>query len=496
MNHLLPLFLFLPLLLGAQVTDTDGDWEDHYVTLENTPEADLMVRTGDIDNLGFGWPADFDPFSGNSTRAHSFPWTIDTLDPSGTDRIMVISSFVGRPPGGNDGYTATTKRPENEVRPITVTFDPVSSVTAATLQLFVDDFQAPVWRANYQVFIDSIRINDLEDIINTLRQTGPIGKIITYSLPDHLLYLLDDGSLAIEFDDFASGAGDGYAIDFVKLLINPREAQDRNAVVEGKVTRFVDGTGIPGVVVSTSYTLSATTDDQGSYRIEKLRPGINQLTTFAAGYGAESATIDLTANQTQTINFQLTAPAPALTYSSPTDGQSGVATTSPINLVFDQEIDTASFNSTSVVLSGEQRDIPGSFGVSGDTLIFTPEGLDSNRQYLLTVTTRLQNTASLHLAENISIRFSTIGDATSVRGVPSVPVLQVYPNPLQDNLLRVAAPSAATSYRIYNQLGQAIQTGASRPDQVLATNLAPGLYVLHLLGEGNRPVGLARFVKR
>lgn len=42
-----------------------------------------MVRSGDIDNLGFGWSADFDPFSGVSTPSHGFPWAPDSIDASG-----------------------------------------------------------------------------------------------------------------------------------------------------------------------------------------------------------------------------------------------------------------------------------------------------------------------------------------------------------------------------------------------------------------------------
>ena len=58
----------LPLsILNAQVTEEDGDWSKKIEILQNTPEAQLMVRTGDIDNLGFGWPANFNPFSGNNT---------------------------------------------------------------------------------------------------------------------------------------------------------------------------------------------------------------------------------------------------------------------------------------------------------------------------------------------------------------------------------------------------------------------------------------------
>jgi hypothetical protein len=71
----------------------NGDWSQENVTLHNTAEADLMVRIGDIDNLNFGWPDNFDPFSGESTPIHPFPWAINASDPAGTDRIMVVSSF-------------------------------------------------------------------------------------------------------------------------------------------------------------------------------------------------------------------------------------------------------------------------------------------------------------------------------------------------------------------------------------------------------------------
>ena len=133
-------------LVYSQITDEDGDWTAMYETLQNTPEADLMVRTGDIDNLGFGWPPNFNPFSGNSTPAHSYPWTADTTNPDGTDRIMVITSYIGTPPSGQDGYTTYTSRPENSVRPINLTYSLNGlDVTSAILQIFVDDFQANLW---------------------------------------------------------------------------------------------------------------------------------------------------------------------------------------------------------------------------------------------------------------------------------------------------------------------------------------------------------------
>lgn len=97
--------------------DENGDWTEQSVTLFDTPEAAMMVRAGDIDNLGFGWPAEFNPFSGASTPRHGYPWTVDSTDAEGTDRIMVISSYIGSPPFGRDGYTSYTSRPENLPRP-------------------------------------------------------------------------------------------------------------------------------------------------------------------------------------------------------------------------------------------------------------------------------------------------------------------------------------------------------------------------------------------
>ncbi|THH34578.1 Ig-like domain-containing protein [Neolewinella litorea] len=495
MKHVFYLCLLLPSLLLSQVTDNDGDWAEHYVTLSNTPEAELMVRTGDIDNLGFGWPADFDPFSGNSTSAHAFPWTVDPVDPAGTDRIMVISSYVGTPPNGNDGYTSTTSRPDNDVQGITLTFETDLTISAATLQFFVDDFQAPVWNANYVVFLDGVRASGLEAIVNDLQQTGPIGKIITYSIPNELLYLLDDGSLMVVFDDFTTGAGDGYAIDFAKLLINPSEDVERNATLTGQVTDANDNSPLEGVIVRTTNNLSDTTDAAGYYTIENLSPGINQLTTFAPGYGAATQSVDIAEDQTLTVNFALDSPAPVLTFLSPAHEATQVDTSARILLVFDQEMDAATFNTSSLVLTGNEQNVPGTFTTSGDTLVFLPERLDSSTTYSLTITSALRNTLGVRLEEDLRFSFSTGEASTAVGSRPSVPVFNVFPNPLQDNLLRLTAPIGTTAFRIYNRTGQVIQSGAYQPSLRLSADLSPGIYYLQLLDRTDRPVGIARFVR-
>ena len=104
-------FLLLSFIsnIYSQDTKSDGDWSQQLVALKNTPEAEYMIRIGDIDNLSYGWPADFNPFSGRSTYSHDWPFNINPDDAVGTDRVMIPSSYVKDPSRGggcsSDGYS-------------------------------------------------------------------------------------------------------------------------------------------------------------------------------------------------------------------------------------------------------------------------------------------------------------------------------------------------------------------------------------------------------
>ncbi len=298
------LLLALPAL--AATTANDGDWTAKTLTLANTPEARLMVRVGDINNLGFGWPTGFDPFSGNSTPSHGYPWTANASEPAGTDRIMVITSYAGNPPHGSDGYTGGTSRPDNAVRSITLTYDLTGiTVQAATLQMFVDDFQAPVWGAKYQVKFNDQRIGELETIINSLDQTGPIGKLITFNIPANYLSLLKSGSLAINIDDPTSGAGDGYAIDFVKLLINPTATVGQSGGITGTVTDAASGKPLANVAVLVNNDFQAVTDATGKYTVSAVVSGLAVVQGMKSGYTSSTATVDVITQKTSTVNLAL-----------------------------------------------------------------------------------------------------------------------------------------------------------------------------------------------
>src|SRR5579862_6769220 len=98
--------VFLLTCLGPVLPAQPASWAQKTERTVGGPQADLVVRTGDINNLGFGWPANFDPFSGASTPGHSYPWTPRAGAPAGTDRIMmgpaVTPDDVRAKPG--DGY--------------------------------------------------------------------------------------------------------------------------------------------------------------------------------------------------------------------------------------------------------------------------------------------------------------------------------------------------------------------------------------------------------
>ena len=268
-------------------------------------EADLVVLVGDIDNLGFGWPEGFDVFSGQSTPSHSFPWETKADDAAGTDRIMVGTSYKGNPPAGEDGYTGSTNRSGNWPEAIKMKYDLSGiQVKSATLQMFVDDFQAPVWKSKMQVTINGKRASFLEDVLNSLNQTGPIGKLITVQIPAEFLAEVVKGELEIYIDDPTTGAGDGYAIDFVRLLINPYQYKYTGQVI-GKIVDKETGKPLVGVTLSAGQTAEGLTVQNGSYILKGVPAGLAVIKASKPGYLPQMLTVNLEANERAELDFQL-----------------------------------------------------------------------------------------------------------------------------------------------------------------------------------------------
>lgn len=273
----------------------NGDWSKPHVELRHTPEADLMVRVGDIDLMGLGFEDGYDPSSGTPTMVHRFPWTRSPADPEGTDTIMVPSSFRTIPaPGPVDGYSAYGI----PAVPVTLKYDLGDiQVLSAILQIFLDDVQPRDCKGTFRVTIDGVSAPVLDAAVNSTYQGGPIGYLVSVRVPDDYLYLFRDGIVSILIDDPDTGAGDGYAIDFVKLLINPSDGYS----VSGKVMN--EDRGVEGAVVTASgqhFSSSTTVGADGMWQIDGVRGAIT-VSVEKPGYrfiltGNRSATVKDTAD--------------------------------------------------------------------------------------------------------------------------------------------------------------------------------------------------------
>lgn len=287
-------------------TETDGDWSLQFLVLKNTAEADLMIRVGDIDNLGFGFEPDFNPFTGMSTSSHNFPWDVNEENAKGTDRIMVPSSYIYGKYEPNDGYTSSTTRPGNKPTAISIPLAALKSINAdsAALQLFIDDFQAPGFNSKFQVKINGLRFTEAEKMISRINQTGPIGKLITIRFTPELMEKLKGDSLVIAIDDPVSKQGDGYAIDFVKLLINPKVIY--KGAIKGRIIDATTRQPIANATASVGELGAAITDAEGNFTLEQIPAGLNIVRGTAPGYSSDEKQADVVAeNESEIVELEL-----------------------------------------------------------------------------------------------------------------------------------------------------------------------------------------------
>jgi outer membrane protein OmpA-like peptidoglycan-associated protein len=282
-------------------------WERQAERVENGPEGRLVLRVGDVDNLGFGWGPGFDPFSGRSTDAHDWPYAPDAEDAPGTDRILV-GSGVAYPldPAGSsgDGYHEVTTRPANAPQPVVLEPGALPpGFRRVFLQMFVDDFQAPRMQTAFLVTLNGRRIPGWELAVNALDQTGPIGKLLTVALPAELFPLLNEPRIELLIDDPTTGARDGYALDFVRLLVDPRIADP--ATLDVEVVDRESGRAIPGATLSL-LDLSARTDARGAARIRELPGGLIVVAARAERYEDGTGIAELVTGETGALRIELT----------------------------------------------------------------------------------------------------------------------------------------------------------------------------------------------
>jgi len=315
-----------PIAPASATGDPSRDWALQYERTEGGPEADLVVRTGDVNNLGFGWPKAFDPFSGDSTPVHPYPRNPPPGTPDGTDRILVGSSLIssadypvhslilrdgysgvlgrcvglGVPPPGQICRQRQESMPQ-AIRLAVGTLPP--KINSVVFQIFVDDFQAVDFGSHFQVSLNGTRIPSFEYAINSLDQTGPIGKLVSLKLLPEYWPLLNSGEVKLLIDDPTTKQGDGYAVDFVRILVNPHKFKYQVSLLAAVVDAD-KRTPIPGATVTAGLE-SASTDKNGKCQLSGLPAGLVIATGAAAGYDENSVPVDLPAGHAGNIEIQL-----------------------------------------------------------------------------------------------------------------------------------------------------------------------------------------------
>lgn len=289
----------LALTLSAQRnTVTDGNWLENKVFLQNTPEAEFMYRLGDVDNISFEFPDLFDPFCGKTTDGHAFPWDPNPADVPGMDRILLSSKYqldVERPCLG-DGYSVSYDPRTSKPVPYVMDLAAVKGQTLKDgfLQIFIDDFQAPsMGCSRFTVTLNGTRYVEAEKVLNAVDQSGPVGKLITLPIPEDLLRNLEaSGKFSLMIDE-ASGAPDGWAIDFVKLILNRRLTTNCIGSIQGFVKDKETGELIPGATVTRIGGSTMKSDAEGSFWIRNVPTGLEVVSATAPGYDEGSGMADI-----------------------------------------------------------------------------------------------------------------------------------------------------------------------------------------------------------
>ena len=279
------LALSLTFSVSAYSDPANGDWSQKNVILKNTSEAELVVRTGDIDACNDEYAVSdnkYNPFTAKDQYSHGYPWIKDEDDPPGTDRIFVGSNWKGE---GCDGYSGNYVSYKNGddtenaygdgALSLSMEYD-ASGITVknAILQLCIDDFQANSFNSVFTVTLNGKNAPFIAELLNHTDQTGPTAYIISAIIPSAFFEDISTGKLTVVIDE-TTGIGDGYAIDFAKLLIN----------YDDKVfTGTFSGTTEPGATVrllGTSTTVTASSD--GGFTFSAI-PGINAVRASKNGF--------------------------------------------------------------------------------------------------------------------------------------------------------------------------------------------------------------------
>lgn len=267
--------------VALNTDDCNGDWSAKYAVLRDTSEAELMVRVGDIDAMNSSNDR-YNPFTATTQFSHGYMWRKDDDDPMGTDRAYVGSAWVNKTA---DGYASNYVKYKNGTDTVNAYGDGALEIEMqydiegirienVLLQICIDDFQPSYWHSNFEVKINGVDAPFISELISQIQQTGPTTHIISSVIPKSFYKYIYSGDLLISIDE-TTGVGDGYGVDFVKLLVNYNDE-----LLTGSFT----GKTTPGATVrllGTATTVTAAED--GSFAFSAF-PGLNTVRASKDGY--------------------------------------------------------------------------------------------------------------------------------------------------------------------------------------------------------------------
>ena len=275
----------------------DKEWAKQSVYIQSSIEAAHIIRIGDVDNLGFGWPEGFDPFCGRMTEAHSYPWDAKSEDLAGFDRILLSSKFNPNDPKGcgSDGYSNAYKAKVTKPATYSLPTAAVKGVPVenAWIQIFIDDFQSPTLCSRFQVTLNGNRFAEFEKLINAIDQTGPVGKLISVPMPEEFYGAIQSGSpLSFNIDE-VTGAADGFAIDFIRLLVNRKRENSCKGNIRGIVQDKETELPVPGARVFLADKTSVIADTEGRFSFNDIPTGFEVVGAAAKGYNDGAGNADV-----------------------------------------------------------------------------------------------------------------------------------------------------------------------------------------------------------
>ena len=292
------IFLISSVVLSQVKTISgDKDWSSNKVILKDAKEAEFILRIGDIDNFGSGWPIKFDPFCDVLDASLKFSPIASVADSTGFDRILFSTNYN---PGAekifgkdthSDSYDPLNSKPKNWVLQTSDLRD--YPIIDAYLQLYVADFQAPRFGSKFQFQINEKRFVEAERILNNINQSNQPGKLLNIPLtPEFYGMLTTQDSLNILLDE-VTGAADGFAVDFLRVLINRNTLNLCKSTLKGKVLNKETGKPIRGVLVSTLSSKMIETDANGEFEIRHIPTGLELVTATDKGYEDGLLAVDI-----------------------------------------------------------------------------------------------------------------------------------------------------------------------------------------------------------